>query len=136
MLERHPNFEFVYFAFQNFLYKNPLTEDKNILFYNFLSSHFTKEKISNETDYLISALFSEIMIEDGYEGISYPSIRINGEGINVALIPEVIDSKKVVCNKVVEFMVSKKKKDEKFVAKQISQHFILPENQTSWEWEY
>ena len=136
MLDRHPNFEFVYFAFQNFLSKNPLTEDKTILFYNFLSSHFTKEKISNETDYLISALFSEIMIEQGFDGITYPSVRTAGKGINVALIPEVIDSKKVVCNKVVEFMVSKKKKDVNFVAKQISQHFILSENQTSWEWEY
>lgn len=58
----------------------------------FLASEFAKETIKHHTDYKISAIYSEIASEK-YDGILYPSVRLAGEGINIAIKPETVDSK-------------------------------------------
>jgi len=64
----------------------------------FFSQEFGKEDIVNDYDYLISAVFSEIITNDfNYDGILYPSVRMGGEyGYNVAIKPEAVDKKLVL----------------------------------------
>lgn len=62
----------------------------------FLAKEFSKENTENKDyNYLISAIFSEIAIEDyGYDGVMYPSVQAGGQlGFNVAITPSSVDSK-------------------------------------------
>ena len=60
---------------------------------NFIASEFKKSKISSDSDYLISAIFSDVMVSKGFDGILYPSVRTEGKGINVALTPSAVEKK-------------------------------------------
>lgn len=43
-------------------------------------------------NYLLSAIFTEIVVEQGYDGVVYPSVQASGLALNVAIKPEVVDS--------------------------------------------
>jgi hypothetical protein len=64
-------------------------------FINFVASEFSKEDASSEEDYkyLISAWFSKVCCDLGYDGVAYPSVRAGGSGLNVAIKPEAVDKK-------------------------------------------
>ena len=68
-------------------YTDPDIVEKSNKFQCFLASEFSKEIIRDNYDYMISAIYSELVTK-GYDGVFYPSVRINGEGFNVALTPE------------------------------------------------
>lgn len=53
----------------------------------FLGDNFAKEHIKGDHDYMVSAIFSELACEK-YDGVLYPSVRMAGDGINVAIKPE------------------------------------------------
>jgi hypothetical protein len=72
--------------------KNPDFKIVSIEISEFLANEFAKSTITHHTDYTISATYSE-MISDAYDGILYPSVRLAGEGINIALKPEIVDKK-------------------------------------------
>ncbi|NHM04321.1 RES family NAD+ phosphorylase [Flavobacterium celericrescens] len=78
--------------FQNLVKGNPDLEIQSLEISQFLAREFAKSPISHHTDYTISATYSEI-ISDSYDGILYPSVRLAGEGINIALKPETVDKK-------------------------------------------
>lgn len=61
---------------------------RSFAFTKFLAEEFSKEKIRGDYDYLISALFSEKVTENGFDGIFYPSVRTGGQGFNIAITPE------------------------------------------------
>jgi hypothetical protein len=42
---------------------------------------------------MISAIYSEMVTDFGYDGVLYPSVKLAGEGINIAVRPEIIGSK-------------------------------------------
>ena len=45
-----------------------------------------------EYDYVVSAIATQILCERGYHGVSYPSGRCEGFGINFAISSQVVDS--------------------------------------------
>ncbi len=62
--------------------------EKSLKIQTFLADEFAKEDISDDYDYMISAIFSEIAIKRGFDGIFYPSVRTSGQGFNIAITPE------------------------------------------------
>ena len=76
-------------AFREFSKNAPpdMIERSHLLF-NFLACEFSKENIRGDYDYMISALFTELMTSNGFDGVLYPSVPLNGKGINIALTPE------------------------------------------------
>lgn len=73
-----------------------IKEDDNFqILIDFISSEFCKKEINHDSDYLLSAVFSEVMTSDfSYDGVLYPSVRMNGDyGFNVAIKPEAVDLK-------------------------------------------
>lgn len=64
---------------------------KTIEISKFLGNQFAKFPIKGHTDYMISAIYSHLITEK-YDGVLYPSVRLEGEGINVAIKPETVDN--------------------------------------------
>jgi hypothetical protein len=62
--------------------------DKSLKYQRFLADEFSKD-ITKHTDYLISAIFTEIVSQNpNIDGVLYPSVRVLGKGFNVAIKPE------------------------------------------------
>ncbi len=60
----------------------------------FLAREFAKENIRADYDYLISALFTELVLDRfGLDGVFYPSVRSQRLGYNVAISPEAADTR-------------------------------------------
>jgi hypothetical protein len=72
---------------------NPTLKSKTIEILKFFAGEFSKDKINSHEDYLLSAIFAEVIMDSGAEGILYPSVRTFGEGLNVAIHPDVADEK-------------------------------------------
>lgn len=80
--------------FQEFIKDYPELETSSIEIAEYLGEQYAKKVIPEENyNYLVSAIFSEIITEQGYDGVLYPSVKLAGEGINIAVKPEVINSK-------------------------------------------
>ncbi|WP_439507041.1 hypothetical protein [Sediminibacterium sp.] len=60
----------------------------SLAYITFLADEFSKEDIRGDYDYMISALFSELVTQRGLDGIFYPSVRVGGKGFNIAITPE------------------------------------------------
>jgi len=73
-------------------FNDELKYDYEREFWNFIATEFAKKNTSLDYDYIISAYFST-MACNACDGVYYPSVRIDGAGMNVAIKPEVIDSK-------------------------------------------
>ncbi|WP_130868003.1 RES family NAD+ phosphorylase [Chryseobacterium indologenes] len=54
----------------------------------YLAEEFAKEDITANFDYMILAIFSEIATKNGFDGIIFPSVRVSGEGFNIAITPK------------------------------------------------
>ena len=69
---------------------------KSLLFNEFLAEEFSKEvKKDDHYNYMISGIFSEMMVNIGKAGIFFPSIKLkdsNIKGSNIAISPETVDS--------------------------------------------
>lgn len=80
------------------LYKKYLTpfpiEDQNRfkIITEYFANEFAKKEISNDYDYIISAIFTEFAIQLGINGVFYPSVKVDGKGFNVAIFPEIADN--------------------------------------------
>ncbi|MBE0653370.1 MAG: hypothetical protein IH594_06205 [Bacteroidales bacterium] len=61
---------------------------------NFISDEYSKF-VGEEEDYkyLVSSLFNEGVIENGFDGVLYPSVRTMRRGMNVAIIPSNVEDK-------------------------------------------
>lgn len=63
--------------------------DKSLKINTFLSNEFAKQ-VKTHHDYMISAIFTEIVVNNpnrNIDGILYPSVRVHGDGYNIALKP-------------------------------------------------
>lgn len=82
-------------SYDDFIKIEPEIQERTDLTARFFAKEFSKKEILSDSDYFISAVFSEIVSNDlGYDGILYPSVQAGGQlGFNVAIIPEVVDSK-------------------------------------------
>lgn len=82
------------FHLKNFRENMPEEEvQKLVAIIEFFSEEFAKSDIASDTDYKLSAAYSEIALKSGIvKGVIYPSVRTDYEGSNVALLPEVVDN--------------------------------------------
>ncbi len=83
--------------FEEFIKQHPDKEESTREIVEFLGEQFAKI-VSPDKDYnyLISACYSEIITELGFDGVLYPSVKLAGEGINVAIKPESVSKLKLV----------------------------------------
>lgn len=79
--------------YDEFLAKNIDRKSDGMVFCNFLAGEFAKEVFDNDFEYLISATFSKHLLDNGLDGVIYPSVKLQGAGLNIALKPEAADSK-------------------------------------------
>lgn len=82
-------------VYEEFIKKSPDIEEKINLIARFFAEEYSKENITNDYDYLLSAVFSEFITSDlGYDGVMYPSVQTGGQiGFNVAIKPLAVDNK-------------------------------------------
>jgi hypothetical protein len=82
----------LYIAYQEFI-NNKLDDIANSnAVTEYLASEFAKKETPNDYDYLISALFTEVVLSKGFAGVYYPSVRAEGKGFNVAIHPDFVNS--------------------------------------------
>jgi hypothetical protein len=80
--------------FEKFINKYPDYKDIIGEINAFLGKQFAKKiEPGKNYDYLISAVFAETITELGFDGVLYPSVKLDGAGINIALNPNVIGTK-------------------------------------------
>lgn len=76
-------------AHRNFISESPKESIEDTLaFTKFLADEFSKEEIRGDYDYIISAIYTELITKKGFDGIIYPSVRVGGKGFNIAITPE------------------------------------------------
>jgi hypothetical protein len=81
-------------VYSNHLNQFPDKKEDTIAFMSFMAGEFAKVVDSDKNyNYLISAAFTENIINNGFDGILYPSVRLDGKGFNVALTPLAADTK-------------------------------------------
>ncbi len=72
----------------------PEYKENAILLHGYLSKEFSKyvpEKVDYQ--YKISSIYSRRATELGHDGILYPSVKVKGEGLNIALTPDCVATK-------------------------------------------
>lgn len=79
-------------AFKGFTKEYPELEQETILISDFFANEFAKAETNHDYDYLLSACFTETVVNKGLDGVLYPSVRVGGQGFNVAIRPEVADT--------------------------------------------
>lgn len=81
--------------FGNYVLDDPYNRYNHDVFFDYLSSEFSKywNPDIEDYEYIVSAIATQILCEMGFDGVSYPSVRCEGNGINFAIRPEIVDSK-------------------------------------------
>ena len=81
-------------------YRNQISDlpvalkQKTLDWLSFLTNEFRKDvKKDEEYNYMISGLFSEIAAQMNVDGVLYPSVRTNEDGICIAIKPESAEAK-------------------------------------------
>lgn len=82
----------LYSAYQSFLQNNPKDIINSNKVTEYFASEFAKKETHHDYDYLISALFTELITKEGYAGVYYPSVRSEGKGFNVAIHPDFVEN--------------------------------------------
>lgn len=80
-------------SYDEFLENNIEKKESSMAFTTFLANEFAKEVKENDYEYLISAAYSKFAVDNGFDGVLYPSVKMGGAGLNVALTPEAADMK-------------------------------------------
>jgi hypothetical protein len=95
-------------------------------FYYFLSNLFSSIPVYNK-QYIISALASKsLCYKHGFNGISYPSVRKNGEGLNFAFPPHVVDEGLIYCVELGSFQLFYG--NEKLYLNNLTTHYKFEKN--------
>lgn len=79
--------------YDEFLAKNVERKNDSMIFCNFLANEFAKEVKSKDYEYLITATFTKFLIDQGFDGVIYPSVKLEGAGLNIAITPKAADMK-------------------------------------------
>lgn len=83
-------------AYEDFLMKYPdAAKDIDISAKYFAKEFSKKNEDGSDYDYLISAIFTEVVTTDhAFDGVMYPSVQTGGQlGFNVAITPDAVDKK-------------------------------------------
>lgn len=76
--------------------ENECIAEKSRKILTYFANEFSKENINEDYDYMISAIFSEIIIELGYDGVMYPSVRTAGKSFNIAITPKATEKLQLI----------------------------------------
>lgn len=79
-------------AFKDFMNNNPEHKEDTIIVTDFFAKQFANPSTHQDSDYLLSAVFTEMVVKRNFAGVIYPSVRTIGQGFNVAITPEIADS--------------------------------------------
>jgi hypothetical protein len=79
--------------YKEFVLSFPKNKESSIKISDFLALEFAKTDILFDYEYLISSIYSQIVASMGYDGIIYPSVQMDGAGINIALTTKAADNK-------------------------------------------
>jgi hypothetical protein len=80
--------------YMKFLERYPQeVRDRSIAATTYLAEEYGKENTDPDYHYLISALHSHIVCQLGFDGVHYPSVRMKGQGFNVAINPKAVDER-------------------------------------------
>lgn len=79
--------------YNKYIKTKPELELSSIEINRFLGEEYAKDPIFNDYEYMISAIYSEISTDLGFDGVLYPSVKLGGEGINIALTPNAVNTK-------------------------------------------
>ena len=66
---------------------SPELIEKSLKIQTFLADEFSKEHLRYDYDYMISAIFTQMVVNKGFDGVFYPSVRVGGRGFNIAITP-------------------------------------------------
>ncbi len=99
--------------FETFLSGHPKEViEKTNLITEYLGNQFGKDITPNDYDYLISAIYTELVTNNGHAaGVFYPSVRTGGEGFNVAIHPYFVENRYLVPEAVGECVIYKREKE-------------------------
>lgn len=79
--------------YKQFLVDYPTHAEKSLAICNFFADQFAKSETPNDFDYLLSAIYAERMTDgEKLAGVLYPSVRTEGQGLNVAISPFYADT--------------------------------------------
>lgn len=79
--------------FNVFIDKHPGEKEKSILVSSYFANEFGKKHTGENHNYMISAIYTEHILKYGYDGVLYPSVRVDGKGFNIAISPNAADRK-------------------------------------------
>ncbi|HAD97418.1 MAG TPA: hypothetical protein DCG19_08420 [Cryomorphaceae bacterium] len=80
-------------SFYRDLEKYPEYKEIGKAIMDYLSNEYAKlPRIGHHEDYMISAIYSDL-VATKYDGVLYPSMRMAGEGLNIAITPEAANGK-------------------------------------------
>ncbi len=98
-------------AFMEFLSESPDREDSAKMILEFYAEEFAKLVEMGDPDYhyLHSAVLTDFVLNNGFHGVCYPSGRVEGKGLNVAIHPDFVDAHMNV-EVVMECVIAKKDK--------------------------
>jgi hypothetical protein len=111
-LEKNSYLEELHTAYQGFLNQcSPEVINNSNVAMDFFADEFAKDFTPNDYDYLLSALFTEMIVSKGFAaGVLYPSVRTGGQGFNVAIHPSFIDNNHLELEAVAECTLYKRGK--------------------------
>lgn len=78
-------------AFNSFMVEHPEFFEQTMLVSDFLAQEYAKLPIEKDYQYMLSAIYAELVVKHGLHGVYYPSVRTEGRGLNVAIMPEIAD---------------------------------------------
>lgn len=112
----HQNYlehKYVYEQFEKYLDDYSEFKERTLELNSYLAKEFSNPEPNSKEDYLymISAIYTEMVSEFHFEGVSYPSVRTIGHGINFAINPVSAETK-LICSAVGEALIVKKKNIE------------------------
>lgn len=87
----NPKSEMLHNAFKFHVKRMNGLEAETLAITGFLADEYAKDPIMTEFDYMISAIFTEIAVEKGFDGVLYPSVRTLGQGLNIAVTPDFVN---------------------------------------------
>lgn len=67
-------------------------QEETLAIADFFAKEFAKSETPKDFDYLISEIFTETVVDHGVDGVIYPSVRVGGQGFNIAIKPETADN--------------------------------------------
>lgn len=77
----------------NYLQTKPEIIARTKIVNKYFGDIFSNQNIRHDFDYIVSALYTEKIVNAGFDGIIYPSVKAQGKGYNICLTPECIDEK-------------------------------------------